>query len=480
MPAEFDPYHRWLGIPPREQPPNHYRLLGVQIFEQDADVIETAADQRTTNLRLHEDGKHGALAQRLLKEVSEAEVCLLLPERKAKYDEKLRRQLEATSEVGTQLGEYVLEAKLGEGGMGAVYRARHTKLGRLVAVKVLSKGRLQDRHAATRFEREIAAIGRISHPNIVSALDAREIAGTHFLVMEYVEGMHLGEILRRCGPLSLPDTCALVFQTALGLQCAHENGLVHRDIKPSNLMLTAQGVVKILDLGLVRIQAETEAEDSTVEEVTGMGQALGTVDYMAPEQVADSRSVDIRADIYSLGITCYKLLSGQAPFSGSNYRTAIDKLVARVQKDPPPINSVRRDVPPPLAALIARMLARDPTARYATPRDLAEAIHPWTAGCNLPALLVRAEGTAPPGPEARGSNSILSASSSRIHRPVSHPSGELSTTQAVLWRPLQVWAITALATAAVILVIGLLSLAFSGGDNKAPSPPPPGAPAAAP
>lgn len=471
MPALFDPYYRWLGIPPREQPPNHYRLLGVQLYEAEPDVIEAAADQRAAHLHLHEAGPHADLAQRLLKEISAARVCLLLPERKASYDKQLHAAYDAVSDVGATLGDYLLEAKLGEGGMGVVYRARHTKLGRIVAVKVLSKGRGEDRQAVARFEREIAAIGRISHPNIVAALDARVLNGARFLVMEFVDGMHLGEILRRTGPLSVPDACALICQAAAGLQCAHENNLVHRDIKPSNLMLTAQGVVKILDLGLVRIHQDALASDAPpeTEEVTNTGQAMGTVDYMSPEQVADSRSVDIRADIYSLGATCFKLLTGQAPFAGGPYTRSIDKLVARVQHDAPPIESLRPDVPPPLAAVLARTLARNPAARFNTPGELAEALRPWTAESNLPALLERAWGAAHPAPR-RGFQPSDSGSSRS--RPVSGstPSGRTSAAtlpshsiskSRVLLRPLVVWGLTALATAAAILLVGLLLLAFS-------------------
>ena len=153
-----------------------------------------------------------------------------------------------------RLGEYELLAKLGEGGMGAVYKARQVRLDKIVALKVLPKDRTNDPHALARFEREMKAVGRVNHPHIVQAMDAREIEGTTVLVMEFADGLDMGEVLRRHGPLAVADACEMVRQAALGLQAIHEHGLVHRDIKPSNLMLTRQGQVKILDLGLALLQ----------------------------------------------------------------------------------------------------------------------------------------------------------------------------------------------------------------------------------
>ena len=460
MSGAFDPYHRWLGIPVGEQPPNHYRLLGLQCFEQDADAIEAAADQRTAGLRLYLDGKHAAQAKALLKELSEAKVCLLLPERKQVYDQWLREQLKAQlqSDVGSQLAEYLLEEKLGEGGMGVVYRSRHVKLGRTVAVKILAKGRVEDRQAIARFEREIAAIGRVDHPNIVRALDAREVDGTRFLVMEFVEGLHLGEILRRCCPLGIADAAHLVCQTALGLQAAHEHGLVHRDIKPSNLMLTANGLVKVLDLGLVRFSS---ASAETDEEVTASGQAMGTIDYMAPEQVADSRHVDIRADIYSLGCTYYKLLTGKAPFAGSGYAGTLDKLMARVQRDARPIEEVRADIPRKLAAIIGRMLAKEPQDRFATPAELAAALAPWTSGSDLPGLLARAKLIDPAQlpPEVRTPGGIEGCSSSA--------GDSVSADQVEFWGSWRVWLKTAVGATLLLLVVGLVVPQCSGPPEKA-------------
>jgi len=285
-----------------------------------------------------------------------------------------------------QLGEYHLIERLGSGGMGTVYKAVQCKLDREVALKVLNRTRTDDARAVARFEREMKAIGRLDHPHIVGAYDAREIDGRLVLAMEYVGGLDVGKLVRRMGRLNVADACELARQAALGLQAAHEHGLVHRDIKPSNLMLTPQGQVKLLDLGLARLHSEPTTE----EETTGTGQVMGTADYMAPEQTASGRTVDIRADIYSLGCTLYKLLCGQAPFSGPEYPTALDKMMAHRQGAVPSIRHLRPEIPAGLAAVLDRMLAKDPEARFATPAEVAEALVPWCPGADLPALLQRA------------------------------------------------------------------------------------------
>jgi len=306
------------------------------------------------------------------------------------------------ADLPRQMGEYQLLERLRGGGMGTVYKARQGRLDRIVALKVLSGGRTGDPQAAVRFEREMKAIGRLDHPNIVRAYDAREIQDTAVLVMEFVDGLDLAEIVRGTGSVPVAESCELIRQTALALQCAHEHGLVHRDIKPSNIMLARSGEVKLLDLGLARFFTEGGADVSPVsagEEMTGTGQAMGTADYMAPEQASDSRTVDIRADIYSLGCTLYKLLSGRAPFSGPEYRTKLDKMSAHVHQPAPPICQIVPEAPAELAAIVDRLLAKDPNDRFATPGEVAESLAPWCAGADLPVLLQRAvEAKSPPLP----------------------------------------------------------------------------------
>jgi serine/threonine protein kinase len=283
------------------------------------------------------------------------------------------------------LGEYELLEQLGAGGMGHVYKARHVKLNRIVALKTLSQTRLAHADALARFEREMQAVGQLRHPHIVEAYDAREIDGVPFLVMEYVEGATLAQLARRLGLLQVPEACEVVRQAALGLDYAHAHGLIHRDVKPSNLMVTWTGEVKLLDLGLARFAAKDEPHGA----LTAAGMVMGTADYMAPEQATDSREVDIRVDIYSLGCVLYRLVVGHAPFSGPRHRATFEKLRAHVHEAPPPLDEARPDVPAELQAALDRMLSKDPADRFARPADVAAAMERLTAGCDLKLLLER-------------------------------------------------------------------------------------------
>ena len=352
--------------------------------EQTLAGTDHASDTLITLLR-------GPLPERRVEEEPEyqqaaARAKTLPSQASAAAEQTIAREVSAVAGMN-QLGEYQLLGKLGEGGMGAVYKARHVRLDRLVALKVLAKDRTANPGAIARFEREMKAVGRVDHPNVVRAMDAREIEGTHFLVMEYVTGKDLAEVVDRCGPLAVADACEVIRQASLGLEAAHENGLVHRDIKPSNLMLTPQGQVKVLDLGLALLQLDQPG----AREMTTEGQVMGTAEYMAPEQVYDSHSVDIRADIYSLGCTFYKLLIGQAPFHHLEGRTAVQKMLAHLQEPIPPVRSRRPEVSEALASVMERMLAKDRTDRFATPAEVAEALAPFTAGCD-PRRLMGVEG----------------------------------------------------------------------------------------
>jgi serine/threonine protein kinase len=281
------------------------------------------------------------------------------------------------------LGSYVLLEQVGSGGMGEVFKARNRKLGRVAALKVIRRERLADDAAVRRFHREIRAAAQLTHPNIVLAYDADQVGGTHFFVMEFVEGQELGRLIKQRGPLPVATACDCVRQAALGLQHAHERGLVHRDIKPHNLLLTRHGVVKVLDLGLARLNATAEGEASTT--VTHEGMVMGTPDYMAPEQAEESHAVDIRADLYSLGCTLYYLLSGQVPFPGGSL---LQKLRRHQSEEPMPIEYLRPDVPAAVAAVVRTLMAKRPEDRYQTPAELAAALNPERGSPEAASMLV--------------------------------------------------------------------------------------------
>ncbi len=372
-----------------------------------------------------------------------------------------------------RLGQYLLLEKLGQGGMGAVYKALHTRLKRVVALKVLPPDRAHDSQMLARFHREMEAIGKLDHPHIVRATDAGEADGRHFLVMEYVEGLDLSKIARLCSPLSLSDACELVRQAAVGLQYAHEHGLVHRDVKPSNLILATDGRVKVLDLGLARLQGGP----STGEELTDSGQVMGTADYMAPEQGAGSHQVDVRADVYSLGCTLYKLLVGQPPFPAPRYDSTMRKLWAHAQEPVPPVREARADVPELLAAVLARLLAKSPDDRPATPAEVASALVPFVAGCDLLALLASASARghalapAPPTVSAETRPSVALAKAPTVPAP----------SRTVSVRPRRRRVLLASCALLAVLLTGLALFSFvprpERHDAERPAPPVEGRPA---
>jgi serine/threonine-protein kinase len=298
------------------------------------------------------------------------------------------------------LDNYVLMERIGQGGMGQVFRARHRIMDRVVALKIIRPERLTNPDLVKRFRREIKLAGQLAHPNIVAAYDADEVRGTHFLVMEFVEGIDLARYVEKHGRRPVPQACEWARQVALGLQHAHERGMVHRDIKPANLLLAVkENVVKVLDMGLARLSQGSDAEQ-TAAGLTQEGTVMGTPDYMAPEQAEESTGVDIRADIYSLGCTLYFLLAGQAPFAGG---TLAQKLRRHAQAEPEPLSARRGDVPAGLAAVARKMMAKRPDDRYQTPGEVAAALAPICHAGPVVAVPVAAAAPAaiPVGPAAR-------------------------------------------------------------------------------
>ena len=269
--------------------------------------------------------------------------------------------------------DYEIKSELGRGGMGVVYLAHNTLMGRDEVLKVMSKHLMDRPGVLDRFLREIRAVARLRHPNIVTAYSATRIGESIVFAMEYVEGLDLSKIVKAKGPLPVSHACNFVYQAALGLQHAYEEGLVHRDIKPANLMLSRKGdraAVKVLDFGLAKVAREEHVDGG----LTSQGQALGTPDFIAPEQILNAQDVDIRADIYSVGGTLFYLLTGRPPFQANSL---YDIYQAHISREADPLNVVRPDVPAELAALVAKMMWKDPAARFQTPGELAEALTPF-------------------------------------------------------------------------------------------------------
>jgi len=290
---------------------------------------------------------------------------------------------------------YKILGKLGQGGMGHVFKALQDRLGRMVALKIIRKESVsQDPAAVRRFQREARAAAQLSHPNIIVIYDFNQDGDTYYLAMEYVEGIDMHNLVQDFGPLRWDVAAEFTRQVALGLQHAHMQGMVHRDIKPSNLMVTLppsearrstqenqllfrpdenhllQGVVKILDLGTALV---TQSVDSGSEQWTRHGSLMGTPDYLAPEQAIDSHSVDIRADLYSVGCTLYYLLTGKPPFGQF---PLMRKLMMHQNEDAKPVREVHPEVPAPLEAVVRRLMAKRKEDRFQTPAELAEALGP--------------------------------------------------------------------------------------------------------
>jgi serine/threonine protein kinase len=271
---------------------------------------------------------------------------------------------------GFTIGKFKLLERVGVGGMGQVFLCEHMYMRRRVAVKVLPPAKAEQPAALGRFYREARASGSLEHPNIVRTHDIDQDGNLHFIVLEYVDGPNLLDVVKKFGPLDIARAVSYTRQAALGLDYAFRNHLIHRDIKPGNVLIDRRGVARILDMGLARFindhgdQLTMKYDDKIV---------LGTADYVAPEQVANSHSVDIRADIYALGGTLYFLLAGHPPFPTG---TVSQKLLWHRTKDPTPIRQIRPEVPEALAAIIGKMMSKDPRARYQTPAQVATELEP--------------------------------------------------------------------------------------------------------
>jgi len=276
------------------------------------------------------------------------------------------------------LGEYEILDQLGKGGMGVVFKARHRRMERVVALKTLPPQAMKDPESVQRFYREVKAAARLIHPNIVTAYDAGEQHGIHYLVMEYVDGQDLASLVKEHGPMPLEEALECVLQAARGLAYAHSQGVIHRDIKPSNLLVDRSGVVKILDMGLARLMFDPAKDGVTGDQLTATGQVMGTCDYMAPEQAVSTHRVDGRADIYSLGCTLYRLLTGEPPYPR---QTLMEVLVAHREAPIPSLSKARPDVPVEVDMVFQRMMAKRPEDRYQRMEEVIEALEHCLAVC---------------------------------------------------------------------------------------------------
>ncbi|MGF1579175.1 MAG: serine/threonine protein kinase [Gemmataceae bacterium] len=296
---------------------------------------------------------------------------------------------------GFVVGQYVIQYLVGKGGLGRVYKALQRTMNRAVALKVLhpeliqSDDSEQTKKARDLFHREVLAAGKLHHPNIATAFDANITGNRVYLVMEFVDGLNLEQLVRKKGALRTSLACEIIRQASAALQCAFEKGMLHRDIKPANILVQkgqtgGSGVcVKVVDFGLARLQAPgDEPEDGVGTIFTRGNTVMGTPDFLSPEQARSLHDVDIRSDLYSLGCTMYYLLAGDVPFPGG---TSLEKMIRQTSEDPVPLEHVRTDISPQVSAIVRRLMAKDRNHRFQTPAELMQALLPFCAGSS-PAL----------------------------------------------------------------------------------------------
>lgn len=313
-----------------------------------------------------EDEARGILAQYVPRATSAEELAEALIAGRELTPFQARRILRQQG-ASLKLGNYLLIDLLGKGSMGVVYQARHRRMDRIVALKVLPARLSQKPGLIERFQREVKAVARLSHPNIVVAHDADEVDGVNYYVMEYVDGMDLATLVKRNGVMSVQQAADLIRQAARGLGYAHDHKVVHRDVKPANLLLDTEGQLKILDMGLARI----EDEIGKLAELTGSGLIVGTVDFMSPEQGMNTHSADARSDIYSLGATLWNLLTAKPLYGGE---TLTQRMHGHQNSPIPSLRDARPDVPEWLELIFRRMVAKRPDDRYQSMSEVVTAL----------------------------------------------------------------------------------------------------------
>lgn len=388
--THFDPYYEWLSIPPEEQPANFYRLLGLKVFEANDKVIASAADRQMAHVRTFALGPKAGLAQRVLNELSGARVMLLDPARKAAYDAMLRSAAkeeedtrtnlkaaaqkpaasdEAVAEKGVSFGDYLVMQPISIGATGHVYKARRKADGTIVSLKVVPKSLLKSDEFIKRLQREFDITRTIQHPNVVAGYELGEAHGHPYLAFEYVGGADLGRLIEEHGPLNVEAATEITKRIAEGLTYLHNRGITHRNIKPQSILVNVQGMVKIANLTMAVEEDARAFLGGRDNNLTMMGQTIGSPDYLPPEQAIDSHNVDGRADLYALGCTLHQLLTGKPPFAGRN---AMEKLKAHKSSPIPSLRTARPDVPEALDKLFQKLLAKKPADRPASAAEVVQ------------------------------------------------------------------------------------------------------------
>jgi serine/threonine-protein kinase len=342
------------------------------------------------------------------------------------------------------IGPYTVLDRLGAGGVSDVYKAWDTIRGRIVALKVLRTHLESKRSAVRQFERELEALPRLNHPNVIRTFEAHRLGSMFYFAMEYVEGRDLARFVQDNGPLSVEQASDYIRQVAQGLQHAHQYSLVHRDIKPANLFLinppVREGIgaalqrrgpdplVKIIDWGLARIPPPPDQANAMAGEDSEYGLLTGTADYVSPEQARDARIVDTRSDIYSLGCAFVYLLTGQPPFPG---RTLMQKLMHHQQSPPPELRTMRPDVPEELEQIIYKMMAKDPAERFQIPLLVVSPLRKFGPGSAAGSVI------RPPGSGVRPVLNVVAkpATNVNVSRPASNPTVRPPNSSGTLRRP---------------------------------------------
>ncbi len=359
-------------------------------------VDSAALDQLVAKVREKLDGRLPADPKKL------AQVFI---KRKLLTDWHVEKLLDGKYK-GFFLGKYKLLGHIGTGGMSSVYLAEHSRMGDKRAIKVLPKNRVRDATYLARFQLEAKAIASLNHPNIVSAYDIDNEDDVHYIVMQYVDGIDMQQLVKRDGPVDPSTAATLVAQAARGLAHAHSKGVIHRDVKPANLLIDHDGTVRLLDMGLALVAADDD-ESLTVANNENV---LGTADYLAPEQALNSHAVDHRADIYGLGCTLYFLLTGKPPFSDG---TLAQRIAKHQTEMPKPIREQQPDCPGELEGICVKMIQKDPRYRYQSAADVADVLEKFAAAVPKGAKVTAGLGAAPEEDDGDFSSSISFDSPSR-------------------------------------------------------------------